>query len=115
MITNGKIGEHNLDLKDNEEVTAIDICPQDVNIIIAVSKKVPNRLERLLVLTPKEGGKSFHSLAVLNTSGSFFDPVYQVRCDFSVRGQPILTCFELNSKRITNFFLHKGALKYYSK
>lgn len=59
IISNRKVGQHKMNLKEDEEVTAVDICPEDVNIVVAISKKIPNRLEKIEILSPQEGGKYF--------------------------------------------------------
>ena len=38
LIANRKIGEHSIGLKDGEEITALDVCREDVHVVVAISR-----------------------------------------------------------------------------
>lgn len=115
FIQNKQLCSHDLKIKENEEITAIECCNEGIHIFIAVARRVPNRLDYISVLKPVNGGRQFSILGRLQASMSFFDPIFQIKSDFYHDEYPIISLFEKNSKRISSFYFKNGDFKYFSK
>lgn len=54
---NKKLCSHDLKINENEEITSVECCNEGIHIFIAVSRKVPSRLDYISVLKFFNGGK----------------------------------------------------------